>query len=115
VTEDEGDPRVRRETYCWIDCTICGPDREPAPPRFSSEIELWAHLLRPSIDGWIRLDDGRILCPSHRRVAECELDGHELTAWTEHPLDEELDWRYCLRCGAGFEQRIAIIQSRAGR
>jgi hypothetical protein len=115
VTDDERDPRVQRESFFWIECTICGPDSEPTPPRFTSEIALWDRLMRPSIDDWIRLDDGRILCPIHRKIAECDLDGHEMTPWTEHPLDEDLDWRYCRRCGSQFEQRIAITQSRAGR
>jgi hypothetical protein len=110
--DDNSDPRIHCETYFWIECTICGPDSETAPPRFANEIELWNHLLQPSIDGWIRLDDGRILCPIHRRVAECELEGHQMKPWTEHPLDDELDWRYCRRCGAGFEQRTTTPAGR---
>jgi hypothetical protein len=115
MSDEIGDPRIQSETFYWIECTVCGPDGEIAPPRFASEVELWSELLRPSRHGWIRLDDGRILCPNHRRVAECDLDGHQMTPWTEHPLDDELDWRFCRRCGARFEQRIAIPQSRAGR
>jgi hypothetical protein len=114
VSDDLEDPRVQAETLYWIGCTVCGPDGEIAPPRFTSEIEMWNELLRPSLDGWIRLDDGRILCSLHRRMAECDLDGHQMTPWTEHPLDDELDWRYCHRCGANFEQRTTAPARRAG-
>jgi len=114
VTDDDSDPRVHRETYVWIECTVCGPDSEDTSPRFASEVEMWDELLRPSLNGWIRLDDGRVLCPIHRGVAECDLDGHQMTPWTEHPLDDELDWRYCRRCGASFEQRLAGRPARSG-
>jgi hypothetical protein len=63
-------------------------------------------LLSSWNDGWTRLDDGRILCPAHRRGSQCDVGGHELTPWTAHPLDDGLEWRYCLHCGSHFEQRI---------
>ena len=99
------DHRVRSETTFWIDCSACGPDAAPAPPRFRSENELWDALLHPDDDGWIRRDDGRILCPVHRRIAECDEHGHVLSSWTTHPLDDGLEWRSCSRCGAEFAQR----------
>lgn len=103
------DPRVMSETHYWIDCSVCGPAAEPPAPRFTSEAELWRQLLSPSEHGWVRRDDGRILCPAHRRVALCDEGDHEMTRWIEHPLDDELDWRFCRRCGAQFEQRIVRV------
>jgi len=43
--EKSADPRVRFETMYWIDCTVCGPDADPPPPRYSTEAELWTTLL----------------------------------------------------------------------
>jgi len=105
--QDSGDPLVGRETVYWIDCSVCGPDDGATPPTFASETELWAALLRPDKNCWVRRDDGRVLCPLHRRVAACEELGHALLPWTEHPLDDELQWRFCRRCGSEFEQRSA--------
>jgi hypothetical protein len=96
---------VRTETRYWIDCTVCGPDADPPVPRFNSERELWQYLFGPDEWGWVRLDDGRILCPAHRRVDQCHRDGHTVSEWTEHPLYDDTEWRYCIRCGARFEQR----------
>jgi hypothetical protein len=67
---------------------------------------MWQSLLHPDESGWIRLDDGRVLCPAHRRVAACDRDHHVMLPWHEHPLDDGLAWRYCKRCGGQFEQRI---------
>jgi hypothetical protein len=67
---------------------------------------MWAQMLDPLEHGWSRRDDGRILCRRHSEVADCDVWGHQLTLWTEHPLESDFDWRYCGRCGAAFEQRI---------
>lgn len=115
MRNDNRDPRVRSKTRYWLDCTICGPDAEPTPPRFPSEAALWRNLLSPWNDGWVRLDDGRILCPAHRRSAHCDATGHELTPWTEHPADDGLEWRYCACCGGRFEQRTTARCSRLDR
>ncbi len=113
MESDTRDPRVRLEIAYWIDCSVCGPDADPPAPRFTSEADLWHELLRPDERGWIRLDDGRILCPVHRRVAECDRNGNAMSAWIEHPLDDGLKWRFCLRCGSQFGQRISKFELRA--
>ncbi len=115
MPEVHRDPRVRSETTYWIECTICGPDADPPPPRYWSEDDLWASLLRWDDSGWTRRDDGRILCNVHRQLARCEAEGHLEMRWTEHPLDDEMDWRYCPRCGGQFEQRIIRAQPSACR
>ena len=112
---DGTDPRIRSATSYWIECTVCGPDAETKPPRFPTETALWVNFLSPWSDGWVRLDDGRILCPAHRRIARCDAEGHDLLPWTRHPLDDELEWRYCIHCGAGFEQRIVQSSERVDR
>jgi hypothetical protein len=99
------DPRVRSRTVYWISCTVCGEDADQAAPRFDSEADLWRALLSSDGVGWTRRDDGRILCPAHRGVGICDEDGHVMTLWVMHPLDDELEWRYCETCGARFEQR----------
>jgi hypothetical protein len=68
-------------------------------------MEMWAVLEGPDYD-WTRRDDGRVLCRIHSRVADCDRDGHLDTRWRTHPIDDDLEWRYCERCGAAFEQRI---------
>ncbi len=75
------------------------------PPTFATLRELWADLLDYEQRGWVLRDDGRVLCPIHAQVAQCDERGHVVGPWTEHPLDDEIDWRYCQRCGSEFEQR----------
>ena len=98
------DPRIGVRTVYWIECTVCGPDGDALER--ASEGALWAELLGPCGEGWVRLDDGRILCPAHYRACRCQEHGHLVSPWTEHPLDDELEWRYCQRCGTRFEQRV---------
>jgi hypothetical protein len=88
----------------WIKCTVCGPDGDTLERE--SEDALWAELLGLPDEGWVRLDDGRILCPAHYRASRCQKHGHVLVPWTGHPLDDQLEWRYCHRCGSRFEQRV---------
>jgi len=105
VESESRDPRVRSETLYWIDCSACNAADGLRAPRFRSEEDLW-HALLTADRGWIRLDDGRVLCPIHRRVAECDSNGHAVTLWAAHPLDANLAWRCCTRCGSLFEQRV---------
>jgi hypothetical protein len=102
------DPRVVAELRHWVACTVCGandPDA-PRPPMFATEDELWAWLYtHPEPSGWVRRDDGRILCPNHRGVADCDEHGHLAANWSAHPLDGDLEWRFCPRCGGKFQQR----------
>jgi hypothetical protein len=69
--EESADPRVRFETMYWIDCTVCGPDADPPPPRYSTEAGLWTTLLGASDSGWIKRDDGRILLARSLSVDMC--------------------------------------------
>jgi hypothetical protein len=89
------DARVRTQTLYWVDCTVCGADGPVPAPRFTSEAELWKSLIAPDERGWVYRDDGRILCPHHRDVSECQIHGHQLTRWTRHPTDDDLTWRFC--------------------
>jgi hypothetical protein len=74
-------------------------------PVFASERLLWDALLSDE-HSWTRRDDGRILCRAHSQVADCDVHGHELSRWLQHPIEDDLDWRYCRHCGALFDQRI---------
>ena len=56
--------------------------------------------------GSSRRDDGRVLCVHHSAVADCEQLGHDVIGWSTHPIEPDLEWRYCDRCGGAFEQRI---------
>lgn len=107
MSDARRDPRVRSQTTYWIDCTVCGSHADrPPPPRYASEAEMWHAMLDPGGSGWTRRDDGRVLCPTHADAAQCDENGHTMTPWTAHPLDERLKWRYCARCGADFAQQI---------
>jgi hypothetical protein len=75
-------------------------------PSFASEQQMWNAILSPHGYAWTRRDDGRVLCRHHSAVADCDAHGHQSSKWTEHPLDTDLDWRFCRRCGGQFEQRI---------
>lgn len=55
---------------------------------------------------WTRRDDGRVLCRIHRRVADCDRDGHLIAPSHQHSIEPDLQWRYCRNCSAAFEQRI---------
>jgi hypothetical protein len=99
-------PQVRSHVLWWLECTLCGVDSYAGNiARFASEADMWAVMLGEC--GWSRRDDGRVLCRWHGAVADCDAEGHQLTLWVEHPIEAELDWRFCARCGAQFAQRIA--------
>jgi hypothetical protein len=101
---------VQRRTHWSARCTACelieSVASEAESPPFDSEADMWRQLLG-DVYGWTRRDDGRVLCRAHSGVADCDANGHLIGRWVEHPLDEDLDWRFCTRCGSQFEQRIA--------
>jgi hypothetical protein len=90
----------------WFECTACGPEAEPPPPRFNSPQQLWHDLFSSDYYGWSIQADGRVLCRPHSDAAQCEAGGHAVGVWSAHPLNRDHEWRFCLRCGGGFEQRI---------
>jgi hypothetical protein len=99
-------PQIREGRLLWLACTICGPGSYGGTlPHFDDEEQLWDVMLGEY--EWTRRDDGRVLCRHHSSVADCDAFGHAVSAWTQHPIEPDIDWRYCTRCGAHFEQRIA--------
>lgn len=58
MSDEWRDPRVRSETSYWIDCTVCGPQTDPPPPKYASDAELWQALLNPDSSGWTRRTTG---------------------------------------------------------
>ena len=106
-------PQIHVGEAWRADCTVCGTDAYAnVIPAFASEREMWEALLSSHQYGWTRRDDGRILCRIHSAVADCDVHGHRKSSWTEHPLDDQLDWRYSIRCGGAFQQRIAASPKR---
>lgn len=102
-------PQIHAVIGWRITCTVCdriGGRRAARSPLFATQERMWATMLGPDGHGWTRRDDGRILCRHHSAVAGCDLDGHQIDEWSTHPLDDELQWRYCKRCGGEFTQRI---------
>jgi hypothetical protein len=101
-------PQIHVERGWQIACTVCGLDAyADRVPVFASERQMWESILSPHRYAWTRRDDGRVLCRHHSAVADCDAHGHQSSPWTEHPLDADLDWRFCPRCGGQFQQRIA--------
>ena len=98
-------PNLEHRTLWWLHCTICGlASYNGSIPRFRSVEELWRVMLA---NDWTRHDDGRVLCPLHSLVAECDRSGHRVTDWLPHPIEPDgIEWRYCDRCGARFDQRV---------
>jgi hypothetical protein len=98
-------PNLDHQTLWSLHCTVCGLDcYNGSVPRFESTENLWRAMLAR---GWTRRDDGRVLCPIHTQVADCDRDGHVVTNWMPHPIEPNaLEWRYCQRCGANFDQRV---------
>jgi hypothetical protein len=101
-------PNLEQATLWWLHCTLCGVQSYAgAVPRFASPEQLWRTMLNR---GWTRYDDGRVLCPGHSSVAECQRNGHRMSDWAPHPIEpDHIQWRFCLRCGAGFTQRVHPI------
>jgi hypothetical protein len=97
-------PQIHVATVWWLECTVCESDGyDGRRPQFRDEADMWDAMLGEY--GWTRRDDGRVLCPHHSAVADCEAAGHTMLRWHEHPIGPKLDWRYCSRCGSAFEQR----------
>jgi hypothetical protein len=107
MTSPASHPELKHATVWWLECTYCGLDAVGGKPLWFTTLEqLWEAMLDRSGHGWTRRDDGRVLCRHHSAVADCEISGHQICPWAEHPLDAGLEWRYCQRCGSSFEQRI---------
>jgi hypothetical protein len=106
-------PQIHVQWGWRVACTVCGLDSYgDQVPSFASEHQMWDAILSPHSYAWTRRDDGRVLCRHHSAVADCDAHGHQSSPWTEHPLDDHLDWRFCLRCGGQFEQRIVWSATR---
>ena len=92
-------------TDAWAtSCTACAAASiDQVSPAYPTSDQLWTAL---DDLGWTRRDDGRVLCRLHSAVADCDRDGHRLSPWTQHPIEDDLEWRFCIWCGARFEQRI---------
>jgi hypothetical protein len=102
-------PALRIGQLWWVECTVCGTESFGSDvPRFASEEQLWATVTAARPYGWTRRDDGRVLCRHHSAVADCDAGGHDVGPWTVHPIGDDLQWRYCQRCGGSFEQRIGV-------
>jgi hypothetical protein len=90
----------------WAACTLCGTESFGGViPVFGSRTAMWA-TLEGFEYGWSRRDDGRVLCRPHSAVADCDREGHDVTRWYQHPIEPDLQWRHCRRCGAQFDQRL---------
>jgi hypothetical protein len=108
-------PQINAQWAWTVACTVCDWDSYAGQvPSFGTEQQMWSAILSPHSYGWTRRDDGRVLCRHHSAVADCDADGHQTSPWTEHPLDADLDWRFCVRCGGEFEQRVAWANGDAG-
>jgi hypothetical protein len=102
-------PNLDHQTQWSLHCTVCGlASYNGSVPRFESTEKLWRVMLAR---GWTRRDDGRVLCVIHSHVADCDRDGHEVTDWMPQPIEPTaLEWRYCQRCGANFDQRVRSMR-----
>lgn len=91
-------------------CAVCGTDAFGAGiPHVTSESEARERLLGDSVTGWTQRHDGRLLCATCSRHADCTESGHEMGEWTLHAGDEEIEWRHCQHCGGQIEERLTTI------
>lgn len=103
-------PQVHVQTCVWLECAECGSDSyDDGTPHFASESEARAHLLGATGHGWSQRTDGRPLCASCSRHADCVETGHDMGEWTVHAADDEIEWRYCQHCGGELEERLTAM------
>jgi hypothetical protein len=107
-------PQVHIEQDVWIECTTCGTaSYETGTPHFASVTQARQELLDEHGYGWSERADGRLLCRSCSKSADCAERGHQMGPWRPHPRDPQIAWRYCAHCGgnaryaatfAGFQE-----------